>query len=416
MAADEYEREMTLKAIASESKPKVINETKLQAKFGDEEEMKETEEETLFDVSDDMKMDNSRTSMKDIAVELIEQEHMFEKNELTLGGRESIMIFKSAIMSKEINLGDFEILCVLGVGSFGKVYLTKLDENQEHYAIKSIRKDVLIETDQIESTKLERDILLKCKHPFLVGMDFVFQNDLRLYFVMPFIKGGELYKHFQKERRFAEHKVKFYAVQIAHAIGYLHEQSIVHRDLKLENILVGEDGYLQIIDFGLAKMIRDNEMTSSFCGTPEYVAPEMVAQVGHDKAVDWWALGILIYEMLIGVTPFYNRNRNVMLMKIQNSKIIFPDKKKYKIGYSPEVQDIICKLLQKKPHKRLGSKNGLDEILAHPWFEDLNSDDILSKKIEPPFVPQLNDEIDTKYFNTKTDLKSLTETMIPTEK
>ena len=191
-----------------------------------------------------------------------------------------------------------------------------MKETGEYFAIKSIRKDVLIETDQIESTKLERDILLECNNDFMVGMDYVFQNDLRLYFVMPFIRGGELYKHFLKCKRFPEQKVKFYIAQIIIAIGHLHSKNILHRDLKLENIMINENGYLKLIDFGLAKIVPGNETTMSFCGTPEYIAPEMVAGKGHGKAVDWWAVGILIYEMLIGVTPFYNKSRNMMLVKI----------------------------------------------------------------------------------------------------
>ena len=202
-------------------------------------------------------------------------------------------------------------------------------------------------------------------------MDYVFQDDLKLYFVMPFIRGGELYKHFLKCKRFPEQKVKIYIAQIALAIGYLHSKDILHRDLKLENIMINEDGYLKLIDFGLAKIVKNNDQTMSFCGTPEYIAPEMVAGKGHGKPVDWWALGILTYEMLIGVTPFYNRSRNMMLLKIQSSKIIFPDKHKYKIDYTAEVQDFICKLLNKKPDKRTGA-NGVEEVLAHPWFADLD--------------------------------------------
>jgi serine/threonine protein kinase len=131
------------------------------------------------------------------------------------------------------------------------------------------------------------------------------------------------------------------------AIGYLHMKGIVHRDLKLENILVDEDGYIKIIDYGLAKMLGDDEEASSFCGTPEYLAPEMVSQSGHDKGVDWWALGVLIYEMLIGVTPFFNKNKNMLLNKIKNAKVVFPDRKKYKIDYSDLIMDLIVKLLDK---------------------------------------------------------------------
>ena len=244
-------------------------------------------------------------------------------------------------------------------------------------------------------------------------MDYVFQNDMRLYFVMPFVRGGELYKHFLKNKRFPERQVKFYAYQIALAIGYLHSKDICHRDLKLENILVDHTGYLKLIDFGLAKILKDSELSQSFCGTPEYLAPEMVAQKGHDKGVDWWALGVLIYEMLIGVTPFYNRSRNLMLMKIQQSKIIFPNKKKYKIEYSEEVQDIICKLLCKKKNKRLGSIEDVEEVLSHPWFSEFSKQDMLERKIEPDFVPEFDDDFDTKYFNARMDF---TNTVIPQEK
>ena len=155
------------------------------------------------------------------------------------------------------------------------------------------------------------------------------------------------------------------------AIGYLHLKGIAHRDLKLENILVGEDGYIKIIDYGLAKMLSDDQETTSFCGTPEYLAPEMINQTGHDKGVDWWALGVLIYEMLIGVTPFFNKNKNMLMNKIKNSKVVFPDRKKYKIDYSDVMMDLIVKLLDKDRSQRLGNKDDFVEILQHPVFKNL---------------------------------------------
>ena len=244
-------------------------------------------------------------------------------------------------------------------------------------------------------------------------MEYVFQTPMRLYFVMPFIRGGELYKHFLTSKRFPEEVVKFYAYQIALAIGHLHSKDIIHRDLKLENILVDEEGYLKIIDFGLAKILKEEETTDTFCGTPEYLAPEMVSQRGHDKNVDWWALGVLVYELLVGVSPFYNRNRNVMLSKIKASRVVFPDPKKFKISISEECKDFICKLLDKKPTRRLGHSNGIEDIIQHPWFAVVNKEEILNKEIIPPFRPDLNDELDTKYFNAQDHLEALTETMIP---
>jgi serine/threonine protein kinase len=214
---------------------------------------------------------------------------------------------------------------VIGRGSFGKVFLAEHKTTKKLFAVKSIRKDILIQYDQVESTILEKDIMFECDHPFLVGMEYLFQNELRLYFVMPFVRGGELYTFFKAQKRFTEKQVIFYAAQITIAIGYLHLKGIVHRDLKLENILLDEKGYIKIIDFGLAKMLGDNEESMSFCGTPEYLAPEMVSHSGHDKGVDWWALGILIYEMLFGFTPFFNKSREQLLKKIQFAKVVFPD-------------------------------------------------------------------------------------------
>mmetsp|Transcript_115382 Transcript_115382/g.160155 ORF Transcript_115382/g.160155 Transcript_115382/m.160155 type:complete len:192 (+) Transcript_115382:986-1561(+) len=189
---------------------------------------------------------------------------------------------------------------------------------------------------------------------------------------MPFVRGGELYKVFKSKKRLPEPVVKFYAAQIALAIGYLHQKGIMHRDLKLENILVDETGYLKIIDYGLAKVLESSQVSKTFCGTPEYLAPEMVSHQGHDFSVDWWALGILIYEMLIGVTPFYNKERKLLLLKIRQSRVVFPDKHKYKIDYSDDFVDIVLKLLDKDRKKRLGSSNDIDEIMSHPFFADID--------------------------------------------
>jgi tRNA A-37 threonylcarbamoyl transferase component Bud32 len=307
---------------------------------------------------------------------------------------------KDVVEEKETLFEDFEILMVIGRGTFGKVFLAELKENKKLYAIKSIRKDVLIQFDQVENTILEKDIMFECDHPFLVGMEYLFQNDMRLYFVMPFIRGGELYKVFTQSKRFKEETVIFYAAQMAVAIGYLHSKGIVHRDLKLENILIDQDGYIKIIDYGLAKILTEDQEATSFCGTPEYLAPEMVSQTGHDKTVDWWALGVLIYEMLIGVTPFFNKNKNMLLMKIKNAKVIFPDRKKYKIDYSDDIMDLISSLLEKERAKRLGSTDDYISVISHPVFRHIDFEKLQRKQLESPFKPSINNSEDLeKYFN-----------------
>lgn len=303
-----------------------------------------------------------------------------------------------------VTLGDFDIKGVIGWGTFGKVFLAEFKKTKQLFAIKSLRKDILVEAGQVENVKLEKDILMACDHPFLAGMEYVFQNDLRLYFVIEFLSGGELYKHFLKKRRFEEEEAKFYAAQIALAIGHLHKQNIIHRDLKLENIMLNGDGYVKVIDFGLAKIIQTDQQAMSFCGTPEYLAPEMVKQEGHDKTVDWWSLGILIYEMTIGVTPFFSKSWMALINNIKKEEVIFPDKKKYKIEYTENFVDIVLKLLSKDKSKRLGSINDIDEIMEHPYFASINKETLMRKELTPPYLPEISakDHIGT-YFKLKTD-------------
>lgn len=183
--------------------------------------------------------------------------------------------------------------------------------------------------------------------------------------------------------------------------------------MKLENILLDQDGYIKLIDFGLAKMLKDDEMTSTICGTPEYMAPEVLDQSGHDLTVDWWAVGILMYEMLIGVTPFWNKNRNILQMKIKNSPVVFPDRKKYKIDFSDEVVDFILSLLNKDKNVRLGSKNDFVEVLEHPYFKDFDLKALEAKQMKPPFMPNFGKKQSLKeFFNVTEDLE---DTMIPKE-
>lgn len=208
------------------------------------------------------------------------------------------------------SLSDFQIKKVIGRGSFGKVFLVQKKSDGQVFAMKSLRKDVILDYDQVESTKLEKDILLKADHPFLVGMSYVFMTDQKIFFVMRFVRGGELFMHLRQAQRFTEERAKFYAIQVGMALGHLHDQQIIYRDLKPENILMDSNGYICLTDFGLAKVLEKGQQAFSFCGTPDYLAPEILIEKGHSFPVDWWALGILTYEMIVGFPPFYTGNSN----------------------------------------------------------------------------------------------------------
>lgn len=211
------------------------------------------------------------------------------------GHRES-KIIKEVVLTKDSNVKfeDFNIISVVGRGSFGKVCLVEYKHTGELYAMKSIKKDILIESEQIQNTLLEKKILQTIKHPFLCSLAFCFQTEDRVYFIMNFLRGGELFQHLKNSKVFEEKRVKFYAAQIGLALQYLHEKGIIYRDLKPENILLDEDGYLQLADFGMAKSLKNDEKAMSFCGTPEYLAPEIISSEGHDYLVDWWSFGILM--------------------------------------------------------------------------------------------------------------------------
>lgn len=279
---------------------------------------------------------------------------------------------------KEVKLEEFKIKKVLGRGSFGKVCLVEYIHNKETYAMKSLKKDVLLDQDQIENTLLEKTILESLDHPFLVGLVFCFQTEDRIYFIMPFLRGGELFQHLRKFRIFDEEKVRFYSAQIGLALEHLHIYGIIYRDLKPENILMDDEGYLKLADFGMAKKLQGEEKAMSFCGTPEYLAPEIVTGEGHNKAADWWSFGILIYEMLCGIPPFYNENLERMYELIKMAELRFPKK----IKISTDAQDIITKV--NYIYKSLFSF--LIEIL----IPDSEAKEALQKSRHILFLPILN--------------------------
>ena len=316
----------------------------------------------------------------------------------------NITMFSSHKTVKEVKLEDFKILKVIGRGSFGKVCLVEYIPTKEIFAMKTLKKDLLIEEDQIESTILEKEILQNIDHPFLCGLIFCFQSEDRIFFVMPFLSGGELFQHLKKFKRFSEEMVKFYGAQIAIALQYLHDRNIIYRDLKPENILLDEKGYLKLADFGMAKKLEYSKKALSFCGTPEYLAPEIIKGDGYDHNIDWWSLGILFFELLCGFPPFYDDNLDKMYKLIQNTEINFPPN----IYLSNEAKDIICKLLKKDIKGRLGYASGIVEIKNHPFFKGIDFQEIQNKKIISPFVPKIDNSTDVQNFDetfTKEDVE-----------
>ncbi|KIH69142.1 kinase domain protein [Ancylostoma duodenale] len=228
-------------------------------------------------------------------------------------------------------------------------------------------------------------------HPFLVSLHFSFQNKDKLYFVLDHLNGGELFSHLQKEKHFSEARTRFYAAQIASALGYLHENNIIYRDLKPENLLLDKDGYLVLTDFGLCKEgMTPNTLTSTFCGTPEYLAPEIILKKPYDITVDWWCLGSVVYEMLYGLPPFYSKDHNEMYNRIVNEPL------KIKRSISNASTDIITGLLQKDKTKRLGSKGDFNEIKDHEFFKAIDWDKLLRREIKAPFVPRIESETDVR--------------------
>ena len=381
----------------------------------------EVEEKTLKNYvtqKKEKKKDNSFSKM-DLKF-LIDTSDFINKNLKEIQGVESTIdpkeelkrkntIFSKHKTEKAVELDDFQIMKVLGRGSFGKVCLVQYKKTKEYFAMKSLKKDVLLDQDQVESTILEKKILQTLDHPFLVGMVFCFQTEERIYFIMPFIRGGELFQHLRTEKFFKEDKVRFYAASIGIALDYLHNHGIIYRDIKPENILIGEDGYLKLIDFGMAKMVKGNEKATSFCGTPEYLAPEIITGEGHNKGADWWSFGILIFEMLCGIPPFYCENTERMYELITNAELRFPKR----IPLSDNAKDLIKKLLIKKQDNRLGVHKGFEEIKAHPFFQGFDFEALLNKKMKPPFIPILNGTLDVGNFDEEFTSEDVTNSVIP---
>ncbi|ELR04879.1 camp-dependent protein kinase catalytic subunit [Pseudogymnoascus destructans] len=279
------------------------------------------------------------------------------------------------------SLTDFDLRRTLGTGSFGRVHLVQSKHNQRYYAVKVLKKAQVVKMKQVEHTNDERLMLQEVKHPFLITLWGTFQDSKNIYMVMDFVEGGELFSLLRKSQRFPNPVAKFYAAEVTLALEYLHSKDIIYRDLKPENLLLDRHGHLKITDFGFAKRVPD--ITWTLCGTPDYLAPEVVSSKGYNKSVDWWSLGILIFEMLCGYTPFWDGGSP---MKIYEN--ILKGKVKYPPYIQPPAQDLLQQLITADLTKRLGNLHGgAEDVKRHAWFAEVTWDRLAKKDIDAPYVP-----------------------------
>nr|XP_046210236.1 ribosomal protein S6 kinase alpha-2-like isoform X2 [Oncorhynchus gorbuscha]XP_046210237.1 ribosomal protein S6 kinase alpha-2-like isoform X2 [Oncorhynchus gorbuscha] len=292
---------------------------------------------------------------------------------------------------------QFELLKVLGQGSYGKVFLVRKIKGSDRgqlYAMKVLRKATLKVRDRVRS-KMERDILAEVNHPFIVKLHYAFQTEGKLYLILDFLRGGDLFTRLSKEVMFTEEDVKFYLAELALALDHLHSLGIIYRDLKPENILLDEEGHIKITDFGLSKEAIDHDKRAySFCGTIEYMAPEVVNRRGHTHSADWWSFGVLMFEMLTGSLPFQGKDRKETMALILKAKLGMPQ------FLSPEVQSLIRALFKRNPTNRLGAgPDGVEEIKRHNFFGNIDWNKLYRREIKPPFKPAVGRPDDTFHFD-----------------
>ena len=321
-----------------------------------------------------------------------EQKDNSEKDEPFLSSNEE----GSQEFTTKVVRGDFDEMKVLGKGSFGKVLLVRYKKNQKLYAMKILKKAVIMKNNEEIHTKTERKILAKINHPFIVSLYFAFQDEKKLYLITEFMQGGELFYHLHRERFFSNERTQFYAAEIVLALDHLHKNNCIYRDLKPENVLLDKDGHIKLADFGLSKIMLEKNKAKAFtlCGTPDYLAPEILEDKGYDKTVDWWSLGALIYEMLVGYSPFKMKKGEQLNIEKYKEPVPLHN------HFTPEAKMIITDLLVVEPSKRLGyGSNGTENIKKHPFFKDINWEELYNKKVEPEFVPKIFNELDLGNFD-----------------
>jgi len=309
----------------------------------------------------------------------------------------------------KMKMADWEMIRTLGAGSFGRVKFAKYigkghprAKTGEFYAVKFMKKHEIIKLKQVDHINQERNLSMRLNYPFIVNMIDSFKDDRYVFIVMECITGGELFTHLRKSRKFDDDTSRFYASQIALAFNYCHSKNIIHRDLKPENILISADGYLKLTDFGFAKIVEPGHRTYTLCGTPEYIAPEVLLNKGHGKPVDWWTLGILIFEMIVGQPPFCDNEPMGIYQKILAGKVYFPK------SFGKDAKSLVKHLLTADLSKRYGNlKDGPMDILRHRWIASLDLAKLEKKGYTAPYVPKVKDNSDVSNFEKIPDSKTL---------
>ena len=313
---------------------------------------------------------------------------------------------KNAI--KKVVLEDYTIKQTVGTGSFGRVKLIFHSKENKYYALKILKKIEIMKLKQVDHILSEISILNIIDHPFLVKIVGISQNERYLYIIMEYVQGGELFTYLRTVQSLKNEDAVFYAGQVVLMFEYLHSKNVVYRDLKPENLLIDSQGYLKLTDFGFAKVIEGR--TYTLCGTPEYLAPEILLQKGHGKPVDWWCLGILIYEMLVGIDPFSDEEPMAVYQNILKGKIKFPS------NFDKDAKSLVKHLLVADLGKRYGNlKGGVNDIREHRWFNEFDWKKLLAKSIKPPFFPKVKSDGDTSNYSQYPDSPDLPKMLKPNE-
>jgi len=302
-------------------------------------------------------------------------------------------------MAKKVDIvKDFEMICTLGKGSFGRVKSAKYKEDGKIYAVKFMKKEQIMNLKQVDHINHEKELMQQFKHPFLVNMMGYSQDPQYIFIIMEVVSGGELFQHLRAIYKFTEEQAKFYGLITAAAFSHIHARNVIHRDLKPENLLICFNGYAKLTDFGFAKEVEPGERTYTLCGTPEYIAPEVLLNQGHNKPFDWWTLGILIYEMQCGQAPFQDEDPLNIYHKILAGKMYFPR------TMNKDAKHLIKKLNTQNLAKRYGNlKDGDKDVLNHPWFKSLDFAKLEKQSLTAPYKPDMKDEHDTSNFTEVPD-------------